>query len=103
MAFSVVILGFLLYVTVKVFKIVEFKDKYMMSMLVFLCLHASYQLIFVGSQIYEFHPDQPETYRLPDWIGIVVSFPSVMFLSMAVTLNCRNWIYYLIKIGEMSY
>ena len=33
---------------------------------------------------------------------IVIILP-VIFLSIAVVINVRNWIYYLMKIGEMAY
>ena len=33
---------------------------------------------------------------------MVIVLP-VVFLSIAVVINLRNWIYYLIKIGEMAY
>ena len=35
-------------------------------------------------------------------LNIIVVLP-VVFLSVAVVINLRNWIYYYIKIGEMAY
>ena len=72
-----------------------------MSMIFFLNIEMLSKIVFFVMNTIEF--------GIKDFPGFTDSFEQiviilpVIFLSIAVVINVRNWIYYLMKIGEMAY
>ena len=92
---------FLLWITYKVFKIIKFNDKILLSMIACLNLELISKVFFYSVNAYEITRDT-DAKAFPPIMIISLILP-ILFLSMAILINLRNWFYYYIKIGDMAY
>ena len=104
-AFKVILLGVFICLTVRVFKKVQWNDKYMLAMLLFLQLHLITTIITCSLNAALYSPETcNESDDLNLWINKWIElFNQTTFLAISLIINCRNWIFYYIKIGEMSF
>lgn len=93
----------MLYIGYKVYKIVKFKDKSILSMIFFLNLEIMSKLIFYGNNAYLADPNGSKDRKLNPVYDITSLIMPVVYLTIAIIINLRNWIYYHIKIGEMAF
>jgi len=100
-----VLLVVMMYIGYRVYKIVKLKDKAMLGMIFFLNLELMSKVIFYAinaafvSPAHRYDPD----FDINPVVMIVTLVLPVQFLSIAIIINLRNWIYYHIKIGEMAF
>ena len=64
--------------------------------------HSLAKAAFFLVNVLEFAPEGTVFCPRPWEVNIIIILP-VVFLSVAVVINLRNWVYYHIKIGEMAY
>ena len=81
----------------KVYKIVKFREKVILTIIFFMSLDLVSNCCFFALNY--FSTDSP---RLANVTNNMISVP-VQVLSVAIILNLRNWVYYYLKIGEMAY
>lgn len=94
----------MLFIGYKVYKIVKFNDKVILLMVTLLNLDLMAKCLFYvlnGYQMYSMTPEEQQ--KGPNAAMIVAMFLPVLLLSLAVSINLRNWMYYFVKIGEMAY
>jgi hypothetical protein len=100
MVISLGILILMLYVGCKVYKIVKFNEKVISLLISMLCVTWLAKMIFYILNAYmEYnHPGQKDSPSI-----LTVNILSVTGLTISITINLRNWMFYYIKIGEMAY
>ena len=97
----------LIYVAMRVYTLVKSKDKLLLLIILFLFSSRIVSIYFyIANAIFEFYTSQdssedngPISLR---HLIIVGNLPA-MLLSIGITLNLRNWVYYFMKIGLMAY
>lgn len=99
---ALVFLAGMLYIGYRVYKVTRFNDKLVLLLVALLNIDLGSKVFFYilnGYQEYaQTHDDDA-----PNDVMCIAMFLPVMFLSLAVTLNLRNWMYYFIRIGEMAF
>jgi hypothetical protein len=92
----------MLYVASIIYRITRFKDKIILCMVFLLILDLCSKIYFFVLNGYQEYT-RDTTVAPPNEDMVVAMFLPVLFLSLAVTLNLRNWANYFIKIGDMAY
>lgn len=95
--------GFLFWIGIKVFRIVKWNEKMILCMVTLLNLSLLAKVFFYIFNAYFDHRQDPTADNVPTWWFTIITFLPVIFLTMAVLVNLRNWVYYFIKIGEMAF
>lgn len=93
----------LLWIGYKVYKIVKFNDKVMLSMIFFLNLELMSKIFFYTLNA---HQDEKGSNKDDEKSSPIVTISLILpivFLSIAIIINLRNWIYYFVKIGDMAF
>jgi hypothetical protein len=95
----------MMYIGYRVYKIVKLKDKAMLGMICFLNLELVSKIIFYSLNAATVSPAHryDNDWHINPVVDIVTLVLPVQFLSIAIIINLRNWIYYHIKIGDMAF
>jgi len=95
----------MMYIGRRVYKIVKLKDKAMLGMIMFLNLELISKIMFYAINANGVSPKHrdDDDYEINPVLSITTLVMPVQFLSIAIIINLRNWIYYHIKIGEMAF
>ena len=80
---------FFVYITIKVYKIIQFTDLYIICMLACWTLHALASVVFYTLVALVYHPYTEG--QISDDTIFCLNISALLFLNIAVTLNCRNW------------
>ena len=71
-------------------------------MILFLNLNMLANIVFYTMNTQEFNPENEDYKGYPKTMIEIIKVLPITFLSCAVVINVRTWIYYLIRIGELA-
>lgn len=100
-AFSLCMLILISTVGFKVYQLVRLREKVISLLILFLCFTWVSEIVFYTLNAYQVWTN-PDDEKDPN-STFIFKISIVMNLSIAITINLRNWVFYYIKIGEMAY
>jgi hypothetical protein len=97
----------LIYVGYRVYIKVEFTNKVILGMVLFLILGSMAKAALYSCNSFIYHNlkkdiDYDTHEHIPNPIFTILPLSPVAFLSIAAILNLNNWTFYYFKIGEMA-
>ena len=94
-------MAILFIVGIKIYKIVRNSNFVLLTMILCLTLNMAANVVFFSMNTIEYNPKNNfHGYPKTEW-QIIKVLP-ITFLSMAVVINVRTWVYYHMRIGELA-